>query len=368
MKRITFILLLLTTVSIASAQPADTLSTQPHKPWLKRLFDNVYEIVKDFDRTDSNYIESQRYNYTVMMQGTHTYERYTLSSKSGQEFTFAPSPTVKLGPYVGWRWIFLGYQIDLNHLNNKTRTELDLSIYSSLIGVDLFYRKTGSEYHVKSAYIGNNDYSRQLEGVPFNGIQVGISGFNLYYILNHRRFSYPAAFSQSTIQRRSAGSPLIGIGYTRHHIKLDSERLREVVREHTNDEVELSQSFDFKEIYYTDFAISAGYGYNYAFAHNWLLAASLSAALGYKKAKGENEDGLYSFYGFNFKNINIDGIGRFGLVYNNMRWYAGSSVILHTYNYNKSQFSTNNTFGNFNVYVGYNFGKRHRDHKKRKNK
>ena len=71
---------------------------------------------------------------------------------------------------------------------------------------------------------------------------------------------------------------------------------------------------------------------------------------------------------FQFKNFNIDGIGRFGLVYNNMRWYAGASAILHTYNYQKSQFSTNNTFGNFNIYTGYNFGTRHRHHKHKKKK
>ena len=49
-------------------------------------------------------------------------------------------------------------------------------------------------------------------------------------------------------------------------------------------------------------------------------------------------------------------IGRFGIVYNNMRWYAGASVIVHTNNYHKPRFRTNNTFGSMNLYVGYNFG------------
>ena len=346
--------------------PDDSLPQTPRKPWLKRVIGHLYEIVKDFDRTDTNYIESQKYNYTIMLQGTHTYERYTLRSKSGQEITFAPQPTLKLGPYVGWRWLFFGYQIDLNHLHNKTRTEFDLSLYSSMLGIDLFYRKTGSEYRIKSVEISNNDYTRFLEGIPFKGIRVGIRGFNLYYILNHRRFSYPAAFSQSTIQRRSAGSPLIGIGYTRHNIKLDNELLREVVGKNTNQRVKLDDSFQFDEINYTDISLSGGYAYNHAFAHNWLFAASLSAAIGYKKAEGENTEGKVIQDLFKFKNINIDGIGRFGLVYNNMRWYSGLSAILHTYNYKKSQFRTNNTFGNFNLYIGFNFGKRHRSHTNKK--
>lgn len=56
-----------------------------------------------------------------------------------------------------------------------------------------------------------------------------------------------------------------------------------------------------------------------------------------------------------FRDVNIDFIGRFGLVYNCMRWYAGTSVILHSNSYHKPRFSTNNTFGSWNVYVGYNF-------------
>jgi hypothetical protein len=47
-----------------------------------------------------------------------------------------------------------------------------------------------------------------------------------------------------------------------------------------------------------------------------------------------------------------------GIVWNNTRWYAGTSAVFHTYNYSKSQFSTNNMFGNVNFYVGFNFGKR----------
>lgn len=50
--------------------------------------------------------------------------------------------------------------------------------------------------------------------------------------------------------------------------------------------------------------------------------------------------------------MNIDGIGRFGVVYNNTNWFAGMSAILHTNNYHTSRFTANNIFGSFNAYVG----------------
>ena len=88
------------------------------------------------------------------------------------------------------------------------------------------------------------------------------------------------------------------------------------------------------------------------------FAASLSVAVAYKQATGDLRRETSLFRDFSFRNLNLDGVGRFGVVWNNGRWYAGTSAIFHTYNYKKSQFSTNSTFGNLNIYVGINFGNR----------
>jgi hypothetical protein len=111
-------------------------------------------------------------------------------------------------------------------------------------------------------------------------------------------------------------------------------------------------------VHYTDFSLSGGYGYNWVFAPQWLFAASLSVAVAYKQATGDLRRETSLFRDFSFRNLNLDGVGRFGVVWNNGRWYAGTSAIFHTYNYKKSQFSTNSTFGNLNIYVGINFGNR----------
>ena len=99
---------------------------------------------------------------------------------------------------------------------------------------------------------------------------------------------------------------------------------------------------------------------NQVFAKNWLFNASLSVGVAYNSSKSDNESELLDITNFSFKNVNLDGIGRFGVVWNNTHWYAGASTIIHSYNYKKKQFSTNNSFGSLNIYVGVNFGrKRH---------
>lgn len=339
--------------------------TVPRDGFFKRVGQTLYKFVKDFNDIDEEYIEPQKYNFTVMLQNVSTYEVYRLNTKEGNSYTFAPEANVKIGPYVGWRWVFLGYTIDVSHADisngNKTRKEYDLSLYSSMLGLDLYYRKTGDNYKLRSADIGEDIDTGTLEGAPFGGLTSSIKGFNLYYIMNHRRFSYPAAFSQSTVQRKSAGSVLLGLGYTHHKLSLDWEALNKLVGERLGKDVAdkaVDSSLRFGTVKYTDVSLSGGYAYNWVFARNWLLAGSLSVALAYKRTVGDTDKDYLSFRDFSFRNFNVDGIGRFGLVWNNTKWYAGASCIVHSYNYHKSRFSTNNMFGSLNVYIGYNFGKK----------
>ena len=318
----------------------------------------LVRIIREFNRLDTAYIEPQHYNFTVMVQNTMTYELYRLVSKSGQEITFAPKPTFKVGPYLGWRWMFLGYTFDVNHLSNSNRkTEIDVSLYSSQIGIDLYYRNTGDDYMIRSVTYG--DEKVKPKNLSFSGIRVGIKGFDAYYIFNHKKFSYPAAFSQSTVQKRSSGSALIGIGYTNHSLKLDYDALSEKIEEVSADfsKEEDDNDLMFNQVEYDNYSVSGGYAYNYVVVRNLLLASSLSVALAYKKTVGEMNRRSLHFRDFRFSNFNLDAIGRFGIVYNNMKWYCGANVIFRAYNYHKSQFSTNNVFGSLNIYAGMNFGK-----------
>ena len=115
----------------------------------------------------------------------------------------------------------------------------------------------------------------------------------------------------------------------------------------------------FSEVKYTDVSVSGGYAYNWVFARNWVLAGSVSLALAYKRSSGDVTHRSFSISDFKFNNINIDGIGRFGVVWNNnSRWYAGMSTILMLITIDGATFSTNNFFGSINVYAGFNFGRK----------
>ena len=158
---------------------------------------------------------------------------------------------------------------------------------------------------------------------------------------------------------------MAGATYTRNSIELDHAKLQDLIDERLGaQKVQLDSGLMFNSVKYYNISASVGYAYNWVFAKNWLFCSSLSLALAYKYTRGETKDNDRS--GFDISNFNVDGIGRFGLVYNNMRWYAGASAIIRAYNYRNEHFGANNIFGSLNVYVGYNFGARGRYKKSKK--
>jgi len=157
---------------------------------------------------------------------------------------------------------------------------------------------------------------------------------------------------------------MAGLGYLTHTLDFDYKRLEALAKERLGQDVQLDSAFNFSNVRYHDISASVGYAYNWVFARNWLFCSSISAALAYKNSYSEREE--KNGKGFSFGNFNIDGIGRFGIVWNNTRWYAGASAIVRAYNYRKSRFSANNIFGDLNIYFGLNFGPRGPYKKKRR--
>ena len=176
-----------------------------------------------------------------------------------------------------------------------------------------------------------------------------IKGINAYWIFNHKNFSYPAVYSQSTNQRISCGSLMGGFSYSQHNIHFDYKQLPSVLQNN------LDNALKFDNVQYSDYSINLGYGYNWVFKRNFVANLSLLPAIGYKKSRvngSEASDGHW------IQNINFDLITRSGVVYNNSKYFIGASLLIHSYNYKKQSFSITNSFGSLNFYMGFNFWKK----------
>lgn len=312
----------------------------------------IRKEVKEFNAIDTTYISPNLYNLAFMLEHSTWYEHYRLGNNSNnqaQKIAFSPNLGTKLGIYFGWRWIFLGYTFDIEDLfgsnkNKPKKKEMSLNIYSSKFGIDLYYRKTGSDFKLRSH--SGFQLDEPIKNISFDGLQSSIKGLNTYWIFNHKKFSYPAAYSQSTNQRKSAGSFMAGFSYSQHKISFDYGKLPIPMRE------QLSSSLQFSKIKYSDYSLGFGYGYNWVFAKNWVSNLSLLPGIGYKKSKIDDHDFKNEHW---IKDINFDLITRAGIVYNNAKYFMGASLVLHTYDYRKPNLSVTNSFGTLRIYAGFNF-------------
>ena len=317
--------------------------------------DKIKEVGKQINAIDTNYISPNLYNLAFMLEHSTWYEHYQLGTNQNnliQKLNFSPNLGTKMGIYFGWRWIFLGYTFDVEDLfgenkNKPKKKEMSLNIYSSKFGMDLYYRKTGSDFKLRSQEGFNLD--EQIKNIQFDGLQSNIIGLNAYWIFNHKKFSYPAAYSQSTNQRKSAGSFMAGFSYSRHKILFNHNKLPGPMKENLNPQLQ------FNKIKYSDYSLGFGYGYNWVFAKNWVSNLSLLPGIGFKKSKIDDNDFKDEHW---IKDINFDLITRAGVVYNNSKYFAGASLVMHTYDYRKPNLSVTNSFGTLRIYAGFNFWKR----------
>lgn len=341
--------------------PSDSIPLHQKKSFFKKVWNGIEGIVNEFNTYDTAYIEPQHFKFQAMGQMATRFEGYTLNTREGQEITLAPETSTTFGPYAGYSLIFLGYTLQLNNLyiGNAKKT-FNLSLYTSLLGADFYYRDN-RDFRIRDISVDNVSTKAlsPLVGTDFDGFHVKYWGFNTYYIPNHRKHSYPAAYNQSTCQKISSGSALFGIGYRNYAIDMDWMQLDNAIHQQVPDyDPQISEEQKLNNITYHCYSIFGGYSYNWVFAKNWLAGASGSLALSYNKSNGETFRAYRFYEDFKLNNLSIDGIGRFGIVWNNTRLFAGASAQIHSYRYRKDQFSIGNYFGCLNAYFGINFGKK----------
>lgn len=305
--------------------------------------DSYYFIYNLFNECDSAYVTPGMYHMSLNPTYSHSYEHYNISSDEGeQRVSIAPANRNKLGLYIGWSWISVGYSFDLH--KTRPQTDFNVSLYSARAGLDLFYRDSNEGFRIsglKGFYNNDNTPLRDYD-THFDGLSVTQIGLNVYYIFN-KKFSLPAAYSQSAQQTRSAGSFILGAGYNYQKFLFDKSALDARIQEQLRPGL-------LDNIKYHDLSINLGYSYNWVFAKNFLANLTLTPSVGYKNPSLKMPDSKTLL-----SSINFDFITRASLTYNDGKYFAGASLVSHTFSYNKDALSAINGFGALKVFFGFNF-------------
>ena len=186
--------------------------------------------------------------------------------------------------------------------------ELNLVYYSSHFSLD-------ASYHSSSTLSGDIERVNATEYLEAGDVKLKMVNVAGYYVFNHRHFSYPAAFTQSYVQLRSAGSWLAGISYQGGSIETTDE-LKERLPNAPDLYIHLGQ-----------LGIGGGYGYNWVPSKRWLIHLSMLPTFvvynhNYMTVNGERRDAPHWRFSMIFNE-------RVALVYNfSPRYFAGATLTM----------------------------------------
>ena len=129
-------------------------------------------------------------------------------TESGRHFKSEMKADYKSTISVGVSYLGFSLNFSLNPaklMGKYDDYELNFNSYGKRIGLDIIYQ----DAHNFTGWQERDGLGRA--DLPSNLLKLKTLNANVYYVFNNRRFSYPAAFTQSYIQRRSAGSLLMAL-------------------------------------------------------------------------------------------------------------------------------------------------------------
>ena len=215
--------------------------------------------------------------------------------------------------------------------------ELNVNYYSSRLSLDFSYQRSES----LTGDMRLDDVPKHLQPGDAKMKVVNVAG---YYTFNHRRFSFPAAFTQSYIQRRSAGSWLAGFSYQGGSIQTTEALLAR------------NPNAPETRIYVGHFGIGGGYGYNWVLGRKWLLHFSM----------------LPTFVVYNRNNMTLRGERkkarhmRFNMIFNERaavvyqfspRYFAGATLVMNNSVFDDDMVTINQNKWRARVFFGMRLGK-----------
>ena len=223
----TYILLFFLLMSLSASAQKDFFLFKAARAVKNYLDSSVIKSV------DSNYIVVPKRPWQLILRHNIHQMRINMHSVQESETEFLNwSPTLRthtsnnIGLWIGYRGYGFGYSINLSKNTGKHFT---LGAIGESFGINLRLRRFNTRDVNADIYL----YEKDEGVVAFNGnhdlqftdpIRVHSLMIDGYYMFNSKRFSYAAAYDQSAIQIRSAGSFMVGALWNAMSVRYNTDK------------------------------------------------------------------------------------------------------------------------------------------------
>ncbi len=317
-------------------------STVQYPRFVKLCVDIYNWADKAFNSYDPEYVEGTGKRWKARIISDNWSDYYAMHLNKDMSMRMLSDLTSNLGPYVQYMAVSVGYSANLNHLishNPVANKRMDFGFNCARFNLELYYLQNtgGTQLRQFNSYKG-----KKLFKSFFPGVDLYTFGLDIYYFFNNKKYSQGAAYNFSKIQKRSAGSFMLGFSYSNQDISLDFSTLdSEILKYYT-------LSTYFLKFHYNNYCVLFGYGHNFVLNPHLLFNVSLMPSAGVNHCYEDSAEGSSTMFSFNVK-------GRVSMTYNLKNFFAGISSKIDGHLYNTSHYSLFNAIMTLSASAGIRF-------------
>lgn len=179
---------------------------------------------------DRRYIDAPEQPWQIIAKGNVSQTIVSMNARGnmvGVDYSARPylrtTPSQYVGLWAGYRGYGLGYTVNVG---GDKGSYLTFGATGGTYGVNVrihSFKNSNPSFNINSSILSEEVSETWNDVELIDPIRVRTVIADGYYMFNGKKFSYAAAYDQSVIQKRSAGSLMAGLMYNYTHINYASD-------------------------------------------------------------------------------------------------------------------------------------------------
>lgn len=246
-----------------------------YPPFLRFCVDVYNWADKTFNSYDTTYVTGTGHRWKARLLSDNWAESYYLNIDRSIPIYMMSHVYSNIGAYIQYMAVSLGYSHAVNNIvghNYDSHRKLEFNFSCARFNIEGHYWENAGDIYIHR--FGNFNNGR-LFSRPFSGAKQKVLGLTGYYFFNNRKFALGAAYNFSKFQKRSAGSPIIGLSYSNTDITMDLTKLPPELLPY------LTRPPVVYRFHYNSYCLMGGYSFNWVITPRLLFNISVFPGVGY---------------------------------------------------------------------------------------